>query len=55
MYDTFLLMCKSKVSAVGAVDSFEDLIQSALELIWYMAPNAEELRNQGQHYQNLCH
>ena len=49
MYDTFLLMCKSKVSGVGAqdLDSFENLIQSALELIWYMASNAEKLRNQG--------
>ena len=49
MYDTFLLMCKSKVSGVCAqdLDSFENLIKSALELIWYIAPNIEKLRNQG--------
>ena len=48
MHDTFLLMCKSKVSGVRAqnLDSFENLIQSALELIWYIAPSAEKLRNQ---------
>ena len=45
----FLLMCKSKVSGIRAqdLDSFENLMQSALELIWYMAPNAEKLRNRG--------
>ena len=48
MYDTFFLMCKSKISGVGAqdVDSFENLLQSALDLIWYMAPKAEKLRYQ---------
>ena len=42
-------MCKSKVSGVRAqdLDSFENLIQSTLELIWYMASNTEKLRNQG--------
>ena len=42
-------MCKSKVSEVHAqdLDSFENLIQSTLELIWYMASNTEKLRNQG--------
>ena len=42
-------MCKSKFSGVCAqdLDSFENLRQSALELIWYMAPNADKLRNQG--------
>ena len=49
IYDIFLLMCKSKVSSVHAqdLDSFENLMQSALGLIWYMAPNAEKLRNRG--------
>ena len=42
-------MCKSKVSSVHAqdLDSFENLMQSALGLIWYMAPNAEKLSNRG--------
>ena len=49
MYDTFLLMCKSKVSGICAqdLDSFENLIKSVLQLIWYMALNAEKLINQG--------
>ena len=36
MDETFLLMSKSNVIGVRAqdLDSFEDLIQSALELIW---------------------
>lgn len=49
LYDTLLIKCKSKISGVKNqnVEDFNKLLQSIVDLIWYISPHSEKLKSRG--------
>ena len=49
MLDTLLIVCQSKICGVRSqdVEQFKNLLHATAELVWYLSPHLEKLKNCG--------